>query len=71
MPAPTNLIARLVYAVLAGVVTYVVLYIIGLLVGKFDASIGDIIVKFAPLIGLLVALYYFFAGWRVFPHTSA
>ncbi len=58
----TGLAARIVYAILAGVVTFVVLLIIGFIVAKFDANIGGIVQKFAAVIGLLVGLWYFFAG---------
>ena len=55
----TGLLGRIVYALLAGLVAFIVLLIIGIIVEKFDAEIGELIQKFAPLIGLLVGVLYF------------
>jgi hypothetical protein len=62
----TGLAARIVYAILAGVVTFIIVYILGAIVVHFDSSIGALIEKFAPLIGLLVGLWYFFGR----PHAN-
>lgn len=69
----TGLAARIAGAVLYGVLTWAVIFIIGLVVSKFPTvgDVGQFIERVAPLIGLLVGLYWFFAGYRHFPHTSA
>lgn len=63
----TGTAARVVYALLAAVVTYVLLYIIAVVVGKFDVEIKDVIIKFAAIIALLVGLYYLFVGYKLWP----
>jgi 4-amino-4-deoxy-L-arabinose transferase-like glycosyltransferase len=70
MPVLTGLPARIVYALLAGVVTYVLLYIVGIVTQQFLAAVGDVIIKFAAIIALLVALWYFFAGYTRFGHAA-
>ena len=45
---------RVVYAILAGVVAFLVVYIIGAVVMHFDATIGGLLEQWSPLIGLLV-----------------
>lgn len=57
----SGLIGRIVYAILAGVVAFLVIFILGVIVNHFDATIGAKLEQFAPLIGLLVGLVYFFA----------
>jgi hypothetical protein len=54
------MIARIVYAVLVGVVTFIVLLILGIFVTKVDVNAGNIIKEMAPLIGMLVGVLYFF-----------
>lgn len=66
----TGLIARTVYAILAAVVTFVILLIIGAVIAKFDANIGDIVTRFAGVIALLTGLWYFFAGYRSWPGNT-
>lgn len=56
----TGIIGRVAYAILAGVIAFIVFYIIGVLAAHFDANIGGIIEKFSPLIGLLVGIVTFF-----------
>jgi hypothetical protein len=58
----TGLAGRVVYAILAGVVAFLVVYIVGAVVMHFDTTIGSLLEQWSPLIGLLVGLVYFFAG---------
>jgi hypothetical protein len=57
----SGLAGRIAYAVLAGVVAFLVVFIIGAIVAHFEAAIGSKLEAFSPLIGLLVGLVYFFA----------
>lgn len=57
----TGIVGRVVYALLAGIVAFILLLILGVIIGKFDSQIGDIIQKFAAVVALLVGLVYFFA----------
>lgn len=57
----TGLIGRIAYAVLAGVVAFLVVYILGAIVNHYDTTIGLKLEQFSPLIGLLVGIVYFFA----------
>lgn len=50
--------ARIAYAVLVGVVTFVVLLVVG---GLVDSETGATIQKYAALIGVLAGLVTFFA----------
>jgi hypothetical protein len=56
----SGLAGRIVYALLAGVVTFVVILILGVIISHFDAQVGSILEKYAAVIGLLVGLVYFF-----------
>ncbi len=58
----SGLIGRIVYAILAGVIAFLVFFILGVIINHFDTTIGSKLEEFAPLIGLLVGLVYFFAG---------
>lgn len=58
----TGLLGRIVGALLYGVVTFIVLFIIGIVVALFNAQVGDFIEKWAAIVGLLVGLYFFFTG---------
>lgn len=58
----TGLLGRIVGALLYGVVTFIVLFIIGIIVALFNAQVGDFIEKWAAIVGLLVGLYFFFTG---------
>lgn len=57
----SGLLGRIAYALLAGVVAFLVFFIIGAIVVHFDTVIGTKIEDLSPLIGLLVGLVYFFA----------
>lgn len=67
MPKLTGLIGRIVYAVLSGVVTFLIIWIIGAITAHYDTNIGAKIEDFSPLIGLLVGLWVFFAQPWVHP----
>lgn len=58
----SGLPGRAAYAILAGVVTFVVLLIIGIIIASFYPEIGEVIKKFAAVIGLLVGLVTFFVA---------
>lgn len=57
-----GILGRIVLALLVGLITFIVVFILGVIIGKFDAQIGDVIQKFSPLIGLLAGLVKFFTG---------
>ena len=56
----SGLVGRIAYALLAGIVAFVIILILGVIIGKFDAQIGDILQKYAAIIGLLIGIVYFF-----------
>jgi hypothetical protein len=60
------MIARIVLACVVGAVTFLVCILVGGLLGSigipFIAVVGAFLVQWAPVIGLLAALWYFFAG---------
>jgi hypothetical protein len=56
----SGLIARAAYAVLAGVITFLIFYFIGVVVFHFEQTIGMKLEQFSPLIGLLVGIVCFF-----------
>ena len=56
----TGIFGRIAYAILAGVVAFLVVFILGVIVTHFEATIGAKLQDFAPLIGLLVGIVYFF-----------
>lgn len=64
----TGILGRIVYAVLVGVVTFLVVYVIGALLVQFGVSAGTKVEQFAALVGLLVALVAFFT--RSTPTTN-
>ena len=61
-----GLIGRLVLAVVVGVIVYLVCLLVGPLVADLHASfavtIGNWLTQYAGVLGLLAALWYFFAG---------
>lgn len=61
-----GLIARLVLAVVVGVIVYLVCQLFGPLVAslhvEFAVKIGNWLTQFAGVLGLLAALWFFFAG---------
>ena len=58
----SGMAGRIVKAILVGVVTFIVVFIIGAIVAHFDGEIGGMIEKFSPLLGLLAGLVMFFTG---------
>lgn len=59
----TGLLGRICNAILNGVIAFLVVFILGVIVMKFEATIGTKLEQFAPLIGLLVGLVTFFSAW--------
>ena len=68
MPHLTGWLGRLVYAILVGVVTYIVILIVAYVLGLFPvlAAVGGILARFAYILALLAALVTFFTGWTPF-----
>ena len=58
----TGLIGKAIYALLVGVVTFLVVFILGAIIVHFEAAVGQKVEDFAPVIGLLAGLAQFFAG---------
>jgi hypothetical protein len=56
------LIARLAWSALAGLITFIIVYIIGAILVSTGVDAGNILERFAPILGLLVAVAYFFSG---------
>ena len=60
------MIARLVLAVVVGVVVYLLCVLFGSLLAdlkvSFAVTIGGWLVAYAAVLGLLAAIWYFFAG---------
>lgn len=68
-------IARLVLAVVVGVVVYLLCLLFGPLVADlrawFAVTVGNWLVTYAAVLGLLAALWYFFAGGGLsWPHLK-
>ena len=56
-------LGRLASAVLYGVIVFIVTYIIGLLCIQFGLTdIGELLKKFAPLLGLLAGIVSYLTG---------
>lgn len=60
----TGFAARIVLALLYGVGTFIVLFIIGLIVTQIDpnSGVGDFIDRWCAIVGLLVGIYVFLTG---------
>jgi hypothetical protein len=74
MPAPTGLISKLAYAVICGVVVFLIVLAIGLLIVHFVTSpdgtdYGNTVKGLAVLLGVLYAVYVFFSG-GIWPHRG-
>lgn len=67
------MIARLALAVVVGVVVYLVCILFGPLLAdlkvSFAVTIGHWLVVYAPVLGLLAAIAYFFSGGFSWPLT--
>jgi len=61
----TGIVGRIATAVLYAVVTFIILLILAVIVGYFEAGIAAIINKFAALIAVLVGVIVFFTGRSV------
>jgi hypothetical protein len=66
------MLSRIVLAIITGIVTTIVLMFIGTLLVTMDinwvVATGAFLKEFAGLLGLLAALWYFFAGYSYWPH---
>jgi hypothetical protein len=56
----SGLVARLAIAALSGIITFIVFFAIGVVLVHFDATIGNLVKEFSPLIGLLAGVISFF-----------
>jgi hypothetical protein len=55
------LVSRIAFAVLYGVIVFIIVLILGLLISKFlDASVGAVLTRFAGILGLLAGIVTFF-----------
>lgn len=58
----SSLVVRIAFAALAGIVAFLIVLLVGAIIAKvFDAHFGSTVSGLAALIGLLVAIIYFFA----------
>lgn len=58
----SNIVSRLAYAALAGIVAFLIVLGIGLIIVHFlDGSYGNRVQDFSVIIGLLMAVIYFFS----------
>lgn len=67
MPQPTTLIGRLAYAIICGIVVFLVVLGLGLLIIHFvttgeGQSYGATVKGLAVVLGVLYAVYVFFSG---------
>lgn len=64
------MIARLVLAAVVGVITGLVCILVGSLLASIDVpfveTVGEFLTTWAWVLGLLAALWYFFAGGSIF-----
>lgn len=56
----SGLMGRVAYALLAGIIVFIAFFIIGVIATRFDATIGNKLEEFSPIIGLLAGLVVFF-----------
>ena len=59
----SGLLGRICNALLNGLLAFIIVFILGVIIGHFDGTIGALLEKYAPLIGLLVGLVSFFGGY--------
>ena len=57
----TGIAARIAYAVLVGVITFIIILIVGIVVAKSDAEVGSLLKNYSALLGLLASIVTFFA----------
>lgn len=57
----SKLLGRTAYAILSGVVIFLVVFILGVVLAHFDATIGGKLEQFSPIIGVLAGIVVFFA----------
>ncbi len=59
------MVSRILTAVVVGVVTAIVVYLVGLVLVEVNVeSIGSFVKNISGLLGLLAAIYYFVTGRR-------
>lgn len=52
-------LARLAWAILAGILAFLAMFVIGILVGLFQSTAGTKIEDFAGIVGVLVGIAWF------------
>lgn len=65
----TGLISKLAYAIICGIVAFLIVLAIGLIIIHFVTSAdgtdyGNTVKGLAAILGLLVGVVVFFSGWR-------
>lgn len=68
MPAPTTLIGKLAWAIIYGIIVFLIVLAIGLLIVHFitapeGADYGNTVKGLAAVLGILTAIAVFFSGW--------
>lgn len=56
------MLSRVITAIIVGIVTALVVYLIGILVSPVSAAIGGFLESISYIAGLLAGLWYFFAN---------
>jgi len=72
MPAPTGLLGKLAYAIICGIVMFLVVLGLGLLIIHFittpeGADYGATVKGLSVILGVLTTIVVFFSGWS-WPH---
>lgn len=60
----TGLAGRIATALLYGFIVFIVVFIIGIIIATFSSEAGDLLKRYAALIGLLAGLVTFLTGSR-------
>ena len=65
------MLTRLILAVIVGIVTFIVLYVVGALLATVDvtwvSTLGSLLKQFSSLLGLIAGVWYYFTGQT--PHV--
>lgn len=55
----TGTAARVTYSILAAIIAFIIMIVLGLVIQHFDASIGDVFKRFAFPVAVLVGIGWF------------
>lgn len=59
------MVERILYSILVALLASITVMLVGVILGGFGlASVGDLLVKLAPVVGILVGILHFFKGER-------